>query len=116
MLGEMPPMLSSMMKVLFAGVEAVEVVEPGEGGQAVPLQGIDVLLLRAADLAECEALLGEIARAAPVGVVAISESGQRGTAYRLSREPVAVSAEGRLDLVGAIRVAAGQAPDGEALH
>jgi uncharacterized protein (UPF0261 family) len=102
MLGEMPPMLSSMMKVLFAGIDSVEIVE-----QRHDLREIDVLLMRAGSLAECEALLGDIARAAPVGVVAISESGDRGTAYRLSSEPVAVSAEGRLDLVGAIRAAAG---------
>ena len=107
MLGEMSPMLSSLVAGQLGDVELIE--RPGMPlADAVATSEIDVLLMRAETVADYEALLADIARAAPIGVVAISRSGHTGTAYRLDSRPVAVSAEGRLDLIGAIALAAGR--------
>lgn len=111
MLGEMSPMLSSLVTAQFADARSIEFVtaQPGPSwAEAVERNAADVLLTRAGSVAECEALLVDLARAAPIGVVAISRSGRSGTAYRLDSRPVPASAEGRLDLLGAIAVAAGQ--------
>lgn len=108
MLRDMSPMLSSLVAGQLGDVELVE-ARPGVPlAEAVAIGEIDVLLLRAESVADCQALLGDIARAAPIGVVAISCSGHSGIAYRLDSRPVAASAEGRLDLIGAIALAAGQ--------
>ena len=108
MLREMSPMLSSLVAEQLGDIELVE-PRPGVPLAEVVATGeIDVLLMPAETVADCEALLGDIARAAPIGVVAISCSGRWGTAYRLDSQPVAASAEGRLDLMGAIAMAAGQ--------
>jgi ABC-type nitrate/sulfonate/bicarbonate transport system substrate-binding protein len=108
MLRDMSPMLSSLVAEQLGDVELIE-PRPGVPlAEAVATGEIDVLLMRAETVADCEALLGDIARAAPIGIVAISRSGHSGTAYRLDSRPVAASAEGRLDLIGAIALAAGQ--------
>jgi ABC-type nitrate/sulfonate/bicarbonate transport system substrate-binding protein len=99
MLRDMSPMLSSLVAEQLGDVELVE-PRPGVPlAEAVATGEIDVLLMRAETVADCEALLGDIA---------ISCSGHSGTAYRLDSRPVAASAEGRLDLIGAIALAAGQ--------
>jgi ABC-type nitrate/sulfonate/bicarbonate transport system substrate-binding protein len=108
MLREMSPMLSSLVAEQLGDVELVQ-PRPGMPlAEAVATGEIDVLLMRAESVADCEALLGDIARAAPIGIVAINCSGHAGTAYRLDSRPVAASAEGRLDLIGAIALAAGR--------
>lgn len=114
MLGDMSPMLSSLVAGQLGDVELVARQPHGTLAEAVAVGGVDVLLTRAETVADCETLLGDIARAAPIGIVAIGRSGDWGTAYRLDSRPVAASAEGRLDLMGAIAIAAGQTP--EALH
>lgn len=108
MLRDMSPMLSSLVAEQLGDVELVEARLGVPLAEAVATGEIDVLLMRAETGADCETLLGDIARAAPIGVVAISCSGHSGIAYRLDSRPVAVSAEGRLDLIGAITLAAGQ--------
>lgn len=108
MLREMSPMLSSLVAEQLGDVELVQ-PRPGVPlAEAMASGEIDVLLMRAETVADCEALLMDIARAAPIGVVAISCSGHSGTAYRLDSQPVAASPEGRLDLIGAIALAAGR--------
>jgi ABC-type nitrate/sulfonate/bicarbonate transport system substrate-binding protein len=108
MLSEMSPMLSSLVAEQLGDVELVQ-SRPGVPlAEAIATGEIDVLLMRVETGTDCDALLRDIARAAPIGVVAISCSGHSGTAYRLDSRPVAASAEGRLDLIGAIALAAGQ--------
>jgi len=115
MLGEMPPMLSSLVTVLFAAEEQVELVPVPAGrplARALHEEAVDVVVLRADRPEECDSIMGGLACAAPIGVVAISHSGQSALAYRLHRYRIAATGEGRLDLVGALAAAAGRAsPD-----
>lgn len=114
MLGDISPMWSSLVGGQLGDVELVKPKPHVSLGEAMAKGRIDVLLMRAETIADCEALLGDIARAAPIGVVAISRCGHWGTAFRVDRRSVAASAEGRLDLIGAIALAAGQTTS--ALH
>lgn len=108
MLREMSPMLSSLVAEQLGDVELVQ-PRPGVPlAEAMASGEIDVLLMRTETVTDCEALLRDIACAAPIGIVAISCSGHSGTAYRLDSRPVAASPEGRLDLIGAIALAAGR--------
>ena len=114
MFGDKSPMWSSLVAGQLGDVELVELRPDVPLAEAVATGGIDVLLMLAETVGDCEALLVDIARAAPIGVVAISRHGHWGTAYRFDRRPVAASADGRLDLIGAIALAAGQMT--KALH
>lgn len=108
MFGDKSPMWSSLVAGQLGDVELVELRPDVPLAEAVATGGIDVLLMRAETVGDCEAVLCDIACAAPVGLVAISLSGHWGKAYRLDSRPVAASAEGKLDLIGAIALAAGQ--------
>lgn len=114
MLGDMSPMLSSLVAAQLGDVELVAAPPDVTLAQAVSDGGVDVLLTRVGTVARCETALGDIARIAPLGIVAIDRRGHWGTAYRLDSQPVAASADGRLDLAGAIALAAGQSA--RALH
>ncbi len=107
--GDISPMLFSIMTGQLGNIELVRPRPDESFGEAVAAGGVDVLLMRAEAVADVEALLGDIARAAPIGVVAISHNGESGRAYRVDSQPVTVSADGKLDLASAITLAAGQA-------
>jgi hypothetical protein len=107
LLGDMTPMFHSVVTGLIAASDEVELVQ-SPAGHTMADHDVDVLLIRSADIVDCPAVLSGVAQSAPMGVVAIQEDGLSGTAYRILREPAQFDADGRVDLISAIRCAAGR--------
>jgi hypothetical protein len=108
LLGDMTPMFHSVVTGLIAASDEVELVN-ADRAASMSTQNIDVLLIRSSDIVDCPAILAGVAQSAPMGVVAIQEDGSAGTAYRVLRRPTQFSGDGRIDLISAIRNAAGRA-------
>jgi hypothetical protein len=65
-------------------------------------------MIRSADIVDCPAILAGVAQSAPLGVVAVGDDGHSGTCFRVERQPVQFAVDGHLDLIAAIRSAAGR--------
>jgi hypothetical protein len=116
LLGDMTPMFGSLVSGVFAGQAGVELVAPEQGqsyldclGEQRGTQRFDVVLLRIPDLIDANGVLTTFAHSAPLGVVAIGDNGESGIAFRIERQSVPLTSTGDLDLVGAMRLAAGRA-------
>ncbi len=107
LLGDMTPMFHSVIAGLMAASDEVVLIQ-SDAGSPLAKQNADVLLIRSADIVDCPAVLSGVAQAAPMGVVAVQDDGLAGTSFRILRQPAKFSTDGKLDLIGAIRTAAGR--------
>ncbi len=97
---------------LMQGTQDIEIVSAPQGPKAMitrlGARDIDVVIVRAADVDDCSALLTHVADAAPIGVVSVNDEGNGGTSYRVLREDVVFSEAGGQQLISAIHMAAGR--------
>lgn len=105
--GDMAAMAESALRGSLAGCDDIELV--ARAPAAASYGGVDVLVLHQTQMSECPRILKRLMQAAPIGVVAIDESGTAGDLYRLDHQDCRFVAGGREALADAIRRVAGAA-------